>query len=243
MKKLFFAFAVLGVMAMIVLTSSLLIGGFRSASFDASDEKGVVARDRTRPLNAKRNVAIFVHEGVELLDFSGPGEVFASAGQSQAFNVYTVAATSEEITSQRFVTIKPQYTFANCPPPDIIVLPGGRTDVPLADSKVIEWIKKSSERAEVMMSVCTGAFLLLESGLLDGKEATTHWSAIESLKQQAPKTTVRENRRFVDNGKVVTAAGVSAGIDAALHVVDRLLGREVAQKTARYMEYKWEPES
>ena len=115
--------------------------------------------------------------------------------------------------------------------------------MPLANSKVIEWIKKSSERAEVMMSVCTGAFLLVESGLLDGKEATTHWSAIESLKQQAPKTTVRENRRFVDNGKVVTAAGVSAGIDAALHVVDRLLGRDVAQKTARYMEYKWEPES
>ena len=243
MKKLFFAFAVLGVMAMIVLTSSLLIGGFRSESNDASDEKGVDGRDRTRPLGAKRNVAIFIHEGVELLDFSGPGEVFASAGQSQAFNVYTVAATADEITSQRFVTIKPQYTFANCPPPDIIVLPGGRTDVPLANSKVIEWIKKSSERAEVMMSVCTGAFLLVESGLLDGKEATTHWSAIESLKREAPKTTVRENRRFVDNGKVVTAAGVSAGIDAALHVVDRLLGREVAQKTARYMEYKWEPES
>ena len=178
-----------------------------------------------------------------MLDFSGPGEVFACVGRGEAFNVYTVAATPDEITSQRFVIIKPQYTFANCPPPDIIVLPGGRTDVPLANAKVIEWIKKSSERAEVIMSVCTGAFLLVESGLLDGKEATTHWSAIESLKQQAPKTIVRENRRFVDNGKIVTAAGVSSGIDAALHVVDRLLGREVAQKTARYMEYKWEPES
>ena len=237
MKKLFFAFAVLGVLALIALTSSLMIGGFRSESADSSAQ---VSRDRQR---AKRNVAIFIHEGVELLDFSGPGEVFASAARSEAFNVYTVSATADEITSQRFVTIKPQYTFANCPPPDIIVLPGGRTDVPLADSKVIEWIKKSSERAEVLMSVCTGAFLLAESGLLDGKEATTHWSAIESLKQQAPKTTVRENRRFVDNGKIVTAAGVSAGIDAALHVVDRLLGREVAQKTARYMEYRWEPES
>lgn len=243
MKKLFFAFAVLAVMAMIVLTSSLLVGGFIRESTDTNNEKGEVTRDRAQPMSAKRNVAIFIHEGVELLDFSGPGEVFASAGRSQAFNVYTVAASVDEITSQGFVTIKPQYTLANCPPPDIIILPGGRTDVPLNNSKVIEWIKKSSERTEIMMSVCTGAFLLVESGLLDGKEATTHWSAIESLKQQAPKTTVRENRRFVDNGKVVTAAGVSAGIDAALHVVDRLLGREVAQKTARYMEYKWEPEN
>jgi transcriptional regulator GlxA family with amidase domain len=242
MKKLFLAFAVLAVMAMIVLASSLLVGGFIREPTDANNEKGGVPRDRTQPMSAKRNVAIFIHEGVELLDFSGPGEVFASAGRSQAFNVYTVAASVDEITSQGFVKIKPQYTLANCPPPDVIILPGGRTDVPLSNSKVIEWIKKSSERTEIMMSVCTGAFLLAESGLLDGKEATTHWSAIESLKQQAPKTTVRENRRFVDNGKVVTAAGVSAGIDAALHVVDRLLGREAAQKTARYMEYKWEPE-
>jgi transcriptional regulator GlxA family with amidase domain len=239
MKKLFFAFAVLAVMAMIVLTSSLLVGGFNRETNDAKED---VLRDRIQPMSAKRNVAVFIHEGVELLDFSGPGEVFASAGRSQAFNVYTVAASPDEITSQGFVTIKPQYTFANCPPPDIIVLPGGRTDVPLSNSKVIEWIRKSSERTEILMSVCTGAFLLVESGLLDGKEATTHWSAIESLKQQALKTTVRENRRFVDNGKVITAAGVSAGIDAALHVVDRLLGREVAQKTARYMEYKWVPE-
>lgn len=230
-------------MAMIVLTSSLLVGGFRSESADTGDEKGAVARDRAQSMPPKRNVAIFVHEGVELLDFSGPGEVFASAGRSEAFNVYTVAATPEEITSQGFVTIKPQYTFANCPPPDIIVLPGGRTDVPMANSKVIEWIKKSSEHAEVIMSVCTGVFLLVESGLLDGKEATTHWSAIESLRREAPKTTVREHRRFVDNGKIVTAAGVSSGIDAALHVVDRLISREVAQKTARYMEYKWEPEN
>jgi transcriptional regulator GlxA family with amidase domain len=113
----------------------------------------------------------------------------------------------------------------------------------LNNPSVIKWIQQTAQRAEVMMSVCTGAFLLGKAGLLDGREATTHWKSLEALKESAPKTTVRENRRFVDNGQVVTAAGVSAGIDASLHVVDKLLGREVAEKTARYMEYKWVPET
>lgn len=192
-----------------------------------------------------RNVAVFIHEGVELLDFAGPGEVFAAAHLPQgahAFNVYTVAATPEAITSQGFVSIKPQYTFENAPRPDIVVLPGGNTSIPLQNPKVIEWVKKTSQDAEVMMSVCTGAFLLARAGLLDGKEATTHWSAIDNLRRDFPKTTVHENRRFLDNGKVITTAGVSAGIDGALHIVDRLLGRDAASMTARYMEYLWTPE-
>jgi transcriptional regulator GlxA family with amidase domain len=241
MRKLAFVFALLAIAGMIGFASFLLIGGSGIKSIIASNEASSQSV-RPRDMNTKRNVAILVHEGVELLDFAGPGEVFVAAGRNGAFNVYTVAASREQVVSQGFVTIKPEYTIANCPQPDIVILPGGRTDVPLNNAEVIEWIKKSSSNAEVMMSVCTGAFLLAEAGLLDGLEATTHWSSIDSLKRSAPKTTVRENRRFVDNGKVVTAAGVSAGIDASLHVVDRLLGREAAQKTARYMEYKWEPE-
>jgi len=189
----------------------------------------------------RRNVAIFVHHGVELLDFAGPAEVFAAAGRGGAFHVYTVAASEADIVSQGFLTVKPRYTLANCPKPDIIVLPGGATALPLGDPRVIEWIQKSSADAEVMFSVCTGAFLLAKAGLLDGKEATTHWGSIENLKKQAPKTKVHSDRRYVDNGKVVTAAGVSAGIDGALHIVDRLLGRQKALDTARYMEYRWEP--
>jgi transcriptional regulator GlxA family with amidase domain len=192
-----------------------------------------------------RNVAVFVHEGVELLDFAGPGEVFAAAhtkGGAHAFNVYTVAASAEPIISQGFLSVRPQYTFENAPRPDIVVLPGGRTNIPLQNPKVVEWVKKTSRDAEVMMSVCTGAFLLARAGLLDGKEATTHWGSIERLKQEATKTTVLENRRFIDNGKVLTTAGVSAGIDGALHVVARLLGHEEARRTARYMEYLWAPE-
>jgi transcriptional regulator GlxA family with amidase domain len=192
-----------------------------------------------------RNVAVFVHEGVELLDFAGPGEVFAAARTPQgghAFNVYTVAASADPVTSQGFVSVRPQYTLENAPRPDIVVLPGGNTGIPLQNPKVVEWVKRTSQDAEVMMSVCTGAFLLARAGLLEGQQATTHWGSIGRLRTVAPKTTVLENIRFVDNGRVVTTAGVSAGIDGALHVVDRLLGREAATGTARYMEYKWSPE-
>lgn len=165
--------------------------------------------------------------------------MFAAAGR--AFNVYTVAASEGDVVSQGFLTVKPQYTFANCPKPDILVLPGGNTRVPLKDERVIQWIQKAAPDAEVVLSVCTGAFLLAKAGLLDGKEATTHWASIAALKKAAPKTKVHADRRYVDNGKVVTCAGVSAGIDGSLHVVDRLLGRQAAKDTARYMEYKWEP--
>jgi transcriptional regulator GlxA family with amidase domain len=219
-----------------------MVGALDSPPAGAREAKAARPAGEAVNMKGKRKVAIFIHEGVELLDFSGPGEVFASTDHRQAFEVYTVAASPGEILSQGFVTIKPQYTLANCPAPDVLILPGGRTDVPLSDLAVINWIKDSSQKAEVVMSVCTGAFLLAEAGLLDGHEATTHWSALAALRQQAPKTTVRENRRYVDNGKIITAAGVSAGIDASLHVVDKLLGREAATNTAHYMEYKWQPE-
>jgi transcriptional regulator GlxA family with amidase domain len=242
MKKLLFGFSLLAIVALIGIASSLMIGGFGGGSINASDEKGANGRDRSQPMSARKNVAIFIHEGVELLDFAGPGEVFSAAGRNGEFNVYTVAASLDPALSQGFVTIKPEYTIANCPTPDIIILPGGKTDIPLGNPEIIEWIRKSSKRAEVTMSVCTGAFLLAKAGLLDGLEATTHWGSIESLKESAPRATVRENLRFADNGRIITAAGVSAGIDASLHVVDRLLGREAASRAARYMEYKWEPE-
>lgn len=199
------------------------------------------AQDQSKPANPRRNVAIFIHEGVELLDFAGPAEVFSATKLGTVFNVYTVAATDAEITSQRFLKVKPQYTIDNCPKPDIIVLPGGNTRIPLNDPKVMQWIKKTAPETEVTMSVCTGAFLLAKNGLLDGKEATTHWASIDRLKTAAPKTKVYADRRVVDNGQLITCAGVSAGIDGALYLVERLHGKEAAEKTARYMEYRWDP--
>jgi transcriptional regulator GlxA family with amidase domain len=191
-----------------------------------------------------RNVAIVLYEGVELLDFAGPGEVFAAAnvGGRPAFRVYTVATTKAPLVSQGFVKIVPDFTIEDAPHPDLIVVPGGSSGVLTNDARFMAWARKAFEGAEVSMSVCTGAFVLAKAGLLDGRVATTWFGAVERLRKAVPTATVQEGRRFVDQGRVVTTAGVSAGIDGALHVVARLLGRSVADQTARYMEYRWSPE-
>ena len=194
-------------------------------------------------------VAIFLYDGVEILDFSGPAEVFAVSSYRdkdgkyiKAFKVYTVAHTKETITSQGFLKVIPDYSIADAPIPDIIVLPGGATGKSRKTPEVINWIKAMSENTKIMMSVCTGAFLLGDAGLLDNKSATTWYGAVERLSEAFPKVKVLEHTRYVDNGNIVTTAGVSAGIDGALHIVGRLLSKETAKSTAEYMEYdKWVP--
>jgi transcriptional regulator GlxA family with amidase domain len=190
-----------------------------------------------------RNVAILVYEGVELLDFAGPGEVFSAAhGPSgRGFRPYTVAKSRAPVTSQGFVTLTPQHTLADCPAPDIVVVPGG--NVPDEDRELVEWLRRAAGSAELVMTVCNGAFLAAEAGLLAGGEATTHHGSLEGLTARYPDVRVLTNRRFVDRGRVLTSAGVSAGIDGALHVVTRLLGEESARNAARYMEYDWRPEA
>ncbi len=196
-----------------------------------------------------RNVAIFVYEGAELLDFSGPGEVFAAAGTFaadgtvQGTNVYTVAVSADPVTTQGFVKVVPQYTLDDCPPPDVLVLPGGKSQKVLADARFIDWLKATAPRTEVTLSVCTGAFMLAQAGLLDSLQATTWYGATAALRAAAPRATVEDGRRFIDTGRIVTTAGVSAGIDGSLHVVARLFGRRVADRTAQYMEYHWTPEA
>lgn len=184
------------------------------------------------------NVGIVVHEGVELLDFAGPGEVFGHTD----YRVFTVAPNREAVhTNGGPCTVMPDYSISDAPHIDILVVPGGNTTVLLNDEAMMAWIKKTATESKLTMSVCTGAFTLAKSGLLDGKKATTHHSAIRSLKRDYPAITVVENERFVDNGQLVTTAGVSAGIDGALHVVARLLGDEKAWEAARGMQYVWEP--
>jgi transcriptional regulator GlxA family with amidase domain len=194
------------------------------------------------PNNAKdtslRNVAIFVFQGVELLDFAGPGEVFAAA--RPRFKVFTVAASTEPIVSQGFVKIVPEYSIQDCPKPDLLVIPGGNTLAAQANPDVIAWVKRVSDENELTMSVCTGAFILAKAGLLDGREATTHWFHVTRLGKAAPNIQVRSDVRFVDTGKILTTAGVSAGIDGSLHVVERLLGHNAAARIAKGMEYKWD---
>jgi putative intracellular protease/amidase len=200
-------------------------------------EMSVNAQLRT---NDPKNVAIFLYDGVELLDFAGPGEVFSASG----FNTYTVSVDGGELTSQGFVKIRPEYSIENCPDADIIVIPGGNSGPSSNDPNVINWIRNANSRGATFMSVCTGAFIVAKAGLLENKRVTTHWGSTKSLALQYSTTTVLENTRWVDNGFVITTAGVSAGIDGALHFVSRVKGRDAAQRTARYMEYdKWYPDN
>jgi len=195
-----------------------------------------------------RNVAIVLWNGAEILDWGGPAEVFQAAASfgstddSPAFHVYTVSKTREPITSQSFIEVTPNHSIDDAPRPDIVVLPGGGVGSVRKDESFLSWCTSTAKDAEIALSVCTGAFVLGDAGLLDGKEVTTWYGAIDGLAEAFPKATISRGRRFIDNGAVVTTAGVSAGIDGALHVVARLLGKHVADRTAEYMEYRWAPE-
>lgn len=193
----------------------------------------------------RRAVAILIFPGVELLDFAGPFEVFSAARQSiaapeQLFDVFTVAETIEPIRCNNPVTVVPDYMLPSCPPADILVVPGGQgTRSAINRPELIAWIRARAAAAEIATSVCTGSFLLAQAGLLEGKTVTTHWGSIERMRESFPATTVRERVRWVDEGAVITSAGVSAGIDMALHVIARLHGAEAAATTARWIEYDY----
>jgi len=177
-----------------------------------------------------RTVAILIFEGAELLDFAGPAEVFIVAERGRAFRVLTVAATRDPVTTMGGIAITPSCSFADVPSADVLVLPGG--DTKNVDEVGIEWIRSTAARAEVVISVCYGAFLLARAGLLEGIEATTHHWGLDELARAAPTCKVARGPRAVDAGKVVTTAGVTAGIDGALHVVERFHGAEAARWAA-----------
>ena len=199
-----------------------------------------MAEGQSKDPKSRRNVAILIFDGVEVMDFAGPAEVFIVSGFGKPFRVFTVAETTELVRTMGGLTVKPEFSVKEAPRADIVVVPGG--NMGKVDKSVKEWLKKSARDAEVVMSVCMGAFLLAEAGLLDGVEATTHRWGIDGLKRSAPKCTVVRGKRFVDAGKILTTAGVTAGIDGALHLVERFLGKEAARWTAEeWMEYKRQP--
>jgi transcriptional regulator GlxA family with amidase domain len=192
-----------------------------------------------------RNLAILIFEDVEVLDFCGPFEVFSVANrftEPPAFNVLTVAENAGPVVTRGGLSVNPHHRLTDCPRPDLLLVPGGQgTRREMNNAVLTDWLKARSQEAELVLSVCTGALLLAKAGLLDGLEATTHHGAIGLLRQAAPETMVHADRRFVNNGRVICSAGIAAGIDMSLHVVARLLGREVAERTARQMEYPWQP--
>jgi putative intracellular protease/amidase/YHS domain-containing protein len=190
------------------------------------------------PAQGSIPVAFLLSEGAVVIDFTGPWEVFQDAyvpgRMDSLFQLYTVAETTKPIHASNGLTIVPDYSLENAPPPKVIVIPAqsGRSQA------MLDWVRKSSKNADVTMSVCTGAFLLAKTGLLSGKAATTHHASFQSLAQQYPDIQVMRGARFVESGNLATAGGLSSGIDLALRVVERYFGREVASETAYQMEYQ-----
>ncbi|HYM61756.1 MAG TPA: DJ-1/PfpI family protein [Thermoanaerobaculia bacterium] len=195
-----------------------------------------------------RNVAIVIYKRAEPLDWAGPFEVYNNAGGlgqlggKAAFNVYTVSTKKEPVDLQGLHVV-PNYTIDDAPKPDILVIPGGASQNLVDDAALFAWTTKAAREAEIAQSVCTGAFVLAKAGLLDNLEVTTHYASIDRLAKAYPRAKVIDGRRFIDNGNVVTTAGISAGIDGSLHLVARLLGRRVADQVARAMEYHWTPDA
>lgn len=192
---------------------------------------------RKKNMNEKKlTVGFYLQDGVEVLDFAGPMEVFSYAG----FEVFTISKTKDAILSQGILKVLPDYDITDAPQADILAFFGGNSNKAFGDPEVIAWVKRS--RPDHYFSVCTGAFILGKAGLLDNQTATTFHSSIDALRREFPKAKVMSDVRFVDNGKVITTAGISAGIDGALHLVSKLKGEEIAKNTAFYMEYdKWVP--
>ena len=188
-------------------------------------------------VDTRRKVAILLFNGVEVIDSMGPYELFGAAD----YDVYTVAKTKDPVTSAMGQTMVPKYAFADAPKADILVVPGGGVRGAMNDSELLKYVVDATATAQHTMSVCNGSFILASAGLLDGLTATSTYGNVLRLHQQFPKVKVVGDQRFVDNGKIITTAGLSAGMDGALHVISKLDGEARAREVALGEEYHWEP--
>ncbi|MEX2284801.1 MAG: DJ-1/PfpI family protein [Gemmatimonadota bacterium] len=197
--------------------------------------------DSSQQHQHRRTVGILLFDDVEVLDFAGPFEVFSVTGRSDGsypFDVFTIAERTRPIAARNQLKVIPKHSFESFPKIDVLVIPGGfGTRREMLNQSLLDWVKDQAAQAEIVLSVCTGALILGRAGLLDGLAATTHHGAVSLLKEVAPAALVQDDRRVIDNGKFVVAAGVSSGIDASFYVIARLLGKDVAEETARYIEY------
>ncbi len=198
-----------------------------------------------------KSIAILLFDEVEVLDFAGPFEVFSVTGRRRLGEPYEVFTVAEKplVTARNSLVITPTYTFETCPHADFLLVPGGggyRDDGTAFGSRremnnpvLLKWVRERSEDAAHLLSVCTGALILAKAQLLENLSATTHYLALDSLRKISPTIRVTADKRYIDNGKVVLSAGVSAGIDMSLYMVSKMQGMEVALETAHYMEYDW----
>lgn len=189
------------------------------------------------------NIGIYIYDQAEVLDFSGPYEVFCTASRicpdGTPFTTFLVSQTGDIVTARGGYRVVPDYGFHNHPAIDIPIIVGGVHTAEMHKSPVITWIAEQAQTAPLIASVCTGAFLLAAAQVITTESVTTHWEDIADLRQQYPNLDVRENIRWVDAGNVVTSGGISAGIDMSLYLVSKVCGQALAQKTAKQMEFDW----
>jgi transcriptional regulator GlxA family with amidase domain len=200
-------------------------------------------------VQAPWTVGVLLFDGVEVLDFAGPFEVFSRtrllsgvdsrrSNDSAPFRVFTVGRKRDAVTATGGLVVVPNHSFADTPRIDLLVVPGGfGTRTLLNDAETLDWIRWAAGGARLVTSVCTGALLLAQAGLLEGKRATTHWGALLTLDSLGKGVRVERAQRLVDDG-IVSSAGVASGMDMAFYVVEKLCGREVADETAHYIEYR-----
>ena len=195
-------------------------------------------------------VQILAYDGVEALDFAGPFEVFTTASRvSQRLNPSTqapfevasvaLASAGQPVQARAGLRLLADCDLADNPKADLLIVPGGVVDAPMESPATLRWIAECAAGAQLVASVCTGVFLLAKSGVVTREAVTTHWEDIADLREQFPSLDVREGERWIDSGRVVSSAGISAGIDMSLYLVERLAGRPLAERTARQMDYAW----
>ena len=189
------------------------------------------------------NIGIYIYDEAEVLDFSGPFEVFSTAaritGGTELFNVFLVSETGGIVSARGNFKVQPHYGFANHPKIDVLIVVGGDHSAELTKQRVLGWIQQQSKSVQLVASVCTGAFLLAEAKVLSNQKVTTHWEDIADLQKEHPALTVLEKQRWVDEGNIITSGGISAGIDMSLHLVSKIHSRALAENTAQKMEFTW----
>jgi putative intracellular protease/amidase/YHS domain-containing protein len=241
-RELLLASGAVGLAAAVPLSvaAARLAGAERPSGGDNTVKPAVALSPLKPPASGAIPVAFVISKGAVLIDFAGPWEVFENATvpgrgmMDSAFEVYTVAETMDPVTVSGGMKIVPNYTFQNAPSPKVVVVPA-QNDSP---EPMLNWIRKATQTSDVTMSVCTGAFVLAATGLLNGKAATTHHAAYSDLEMKFPDIQVKRGARFIEEGNLATAGGLTSGMDLALRVIGRYFGEEAIERTAFQLEYQ-----
>ena len=189
------------------------------------------------------NIGIYIYDNAEVLDFSGPFEVFSTASRlckgDIPLNVFLVSETGNMVSARAGYSVLPSYGFHNHPDIDVLIVSGGVHSDEMKKPQIIEWISKQSRKTALTASVCTGVFMLAQAGIVNEHKVTTHWEDVAELRKMFPQLTVVEHVRWVDEGSIITSGGISAGIDMSLYLVSKLHSNDLAEKTARQMDFSW----